>query len=175
MDGQRYLEQSAVVAAQLLSGQGYTQTTLNDNPNWKDHAMGYSAFDVCPFSTNYKTGTNLFFWNPSTVHRRKTRRTSRILPAHGQSPTELLVHGPHPRHQRRAKRRSNHRCTNEQHKYRRKRNHTLESQQESRAFCRLVRFPSHLIPERYRAFGYDTTRASECSCSCESTSFESIH
>lgn len=46
MDGQRYLEQSAVIASQLLSQQGYSQITINDNPNWKDHAMGYSAFDV---------------------------------------------------------------------------------------------------------------------------------
>ncbi|KAJ3487294.1 hypothetical protein NLI96_g3648 [Meripilus lineatus] len=45
MDGQRYLEQSAVIASQLLSQQGYSQITINDNPNWKDHAMGYSAFD----------------------------------------------------------------------------------------------------------------------------------
>lgn len=45
-DGQRYLEQSFQVTQQLLEGQGYTQITINDNPNQKDHAYGYSAFDV---------------------------------------------------------------------------------------------------------------------------------
>lgn len=51
-NGQRYLEQSAVVAAQLLTGQGYSQITINDNPNWKDHAMGYSSFDVRFFDSH---------------------------------------------------------------------------------------------------------------------------
>ncbi|THG94036.1 hypothetical protein EW026_g7350 [Hermanssonia centrifuga] len=44
-DGQRYLEQSEAVVAQLLGGQGYSQTTINGNPNWKDHVYGFSAFD----------------------------------------------------------------------------------------------------------------------------------
>lgn len=45
-DGLRYLEQSANVTMQLLAGQGYSQITINSNPNSKDHVMGYSAFDV---------------------------------------------------------------------------------------------------------------------------------
>ncbi|KAI8986846.1 hypothetical protein BD414DRAFT_545310 [Trametes punicea] len=44
-DGQRYLEQSATVVSQLLNGQGYSQITINDNPDYKDHVYGYSAFD----------------------------------------------------------------------------------------------------------------------------------
>ena len=46
MDGQRYLTQAYDVAWQLLKNQGYNQITLNDNPDFKDHAFGYSAFDV---------------------------------------------------------------------------------------------------------------------------------
>ena len=46
MDGQRYLEQSATLVGQLLTGQGYSQITINDNPNYKDHAYGFSAFNV---------------------------------------------------------------------------------------------------------------------------------
>ena len=50
-DGQRYLEQSFNVVQQLLAPQGYSQITINDNPNYKDHAYGYSAFDVSLHST----------------------------------------------------------------------------------------------------------------------------
>lgn len=45
MDGKRYLTQAYDVAWQLLKNQGYNQITLNDNPDFKDHAFGYSAFD----------------------------------------------------------------------------------------------------------------------------------
>ena len=44
-DGQRYLEESADVVSQLLKAQGYSQITINDNPDYKDHVYGYSAFD----------------------------------------------------------------------------------------------------------------------------------
>ncbi|TCD65251.1 substrate-specific activator of APC-dependent proteolysis [Steccherinum ochraceum] len=44
-DGQRYLEQTFNVVSQLLTGQGYSQITINDNPNYKDHVFGYSAYD----------------------------------------------------------------------------------------------------------------------------------
>lgn len=50
-DGQRYLEQTSALVGQLLQGQGYSQITINDNPDSKDHVFGYSAFDVrSPFS-----------------------------------------------------------------------------------------------------------------------------
>ncbi|KAG6865803.1 hypothetical protein C0991_011606 [Blastosporella zonata] len=45
-DGKRYLEQSANVTMQLLNLQGYSQITINSNPNQKDHVYGYSAYDV---------------------------------------------------------------------------------------------------------------------------------
>ena len=45
MDGKRYLEQSFNVVQQLLKNQGYSQITINDNPNYKDHVYGYSSFD----------------------------------------------------------------------------------------------------------------------------------
>jgi cellobiose dehydrogenase (acceptor) len=48
-DGKRYLEQTAVLAGQMLNTQGYSNITINNNPNQKDHAYGYSAFDVRPF------------------------------------------------------------------------------------------------------------------------------
>ncbi|KAK1231893.1 substrate-specific activator of APC-dependent proteolysis [Marasmius sp. AFHP31] len=44
-DGKRYLEQTFDVVAQLLKGQNYQQTTINDNPDAKDHVFGYSAYD----------------------------------------------------------------------------------------------------------------------------------
>ena len=46
-DGKRYLEQSSTVMGQLLNSQGYTQTTINDNPGSKEHVYGFSAYDVC--------------------------------------------------------------------------------------------------------------------------------
>lgn len=45
-DGQRYLEQVSDVVSQLLKAQNYQQITINDNPDFKDHAFGYSAYDV---------------------------------------------------------------------------------------------------------------------------------
>jgi hypothetical protein len=45
-DGKRYLMQSFDVAAALLKGQGYTQRTINDEPDAKDHSFGYSAYNV---------------------------------------------------------------------------------------------------------------------------------
>lgn len=38
--------QSFDVAAALLKGQGYTQRTINDEPDSKDHSYGYSAYNV---------------------------------------------------------------------------------------------------------------------------------
>ncbi|KAG6873702.1 hypothetical protein C0995_012164 [Termitomyces sp. Mi166 len=60
-DGKRYLEQSANVAAQLLNYQGYRQLTINDHPDDKEHAYGYSSFDFIggkrggPVATYYKS------------------------------------------------------------------------------------------------------------------------
>ncbi|KAJ7358420.1 hypothetical protein DFH08DRAFT_442081 [Mycena albidolilacea] len=44
-DGLRYLEQSSTVMGQLLGSQGYTQTTINSNPNAKEHVYGFSSYD----------------------------------------------------------------------------------------------------------------------------------
>ncbi|KAJ7222992.1 the flavin domain of cellobiose dehydrogenase, partial [Mycena haematopus] len=44
-DGLRYLEQSSTVMGQLLNSQGYTQTTINDNPDVKEHVYGFSSYD----------------------------------------------------------------------------------------------------------------------------------
>ncbi|EJF63960.1 cellobiose dehydrogenase [Dichomitus squalens LYAD-421 SS1] len=60
-DGKRYLEESANVVVQLLSKQGYSNITINDNPNSKDHVYGYSAFDFIngeragPVATYFQT------------------------------------------------------------------------------------------------------------------------
>ena len=62
-DGKRYLEESATLVAQLLSGQGYSNITINDNPNYKDHVYGYSAFDFIggerggPVATYFQTAS----------------------------------------------------------------------------------------------------------------------
>lgn len=45
-DGKRYLEQVYDVVSPLLQGQGYTNITINDNPDFKDHAYGYSSWNV---------------------------------------------------------------------------------------------------------------------------------
>ncbi|KAJ7255309.1 the flavin domain of cellobiose dehydrogenase [Mycena rebaudengoi] len=44
-DAKRYLEQSSSVFGSLLNSQGYTQRTINDNPNVKEHVYGFSAYD----------------------------------------------------------------------------------------------------------------------------------
>lgn len=44
-DGKRYLEQVFPIMQQLLTPQGYSNITINDNPNYKDHVYGYSAYD----------------------------------------------------------------------------------------------------------------------------------
>ncbi|KAF8584272.1 hypothetical protein K439DRAFT_1150670 [Ramaria rubella] len=44
-DGKRYLEQAYDVTSQLLKGQGYTNITVNDNPDSKDHIFGYSSWN----------------------------------------------------------------------------------------------------------------------------------
>ncbi|KAF8874745.1 hypothetical protein BD779DRAFT_1678607 [Infundibulicybe gibba] len=60
-DGKRYLEQSELVAAQLLNAQGYRQLTINDNPDQKDHVYGFSAYDFIngkrggPVATYFQT------------------------------------------------------------------------------------------------------------------------
>ncbi|KAJ7055854.1 the flavin domain of cellobiose dehydrogenase [Mycena amicta] len=44
-DGKRYLEQSSSVMGQLLDSQGYKQTTVNADPNAKEHVYGFSSYD----------------------------------------------------------------------------------------------------------------------------------
>ncbi|KAJ7779829.1 hypothetical protein B0H16DRAFT_726606 [Mycena metata] len=44
-DGKLYLEQSSTVMGQLLNSQGYSQTTINSNPNSKEHVYGFSSYD----------------------------------------------------------------------------------------------------------------------------------
>ncbi|KAJ6611997.1 the flavin domain of cellobiose dehydrogenase [Mycena sp. CBHHK59/15] len=44
-DGRRYLEQSAAVMGALLDSEGYTQRTINDAPDVREHVYGYSSYD----------------------------------------------------------------------------------------------------------------------------------
>jgi len=44
-DGKRYLEQTYDLGAKILNNANYQAITINDNPNFKDHAYGYSAYD----------------------------------------------------------------------------------------------------------------------------------
>ncbi|TFK97716.1 cellobiose dehydrogenase [Pterulicium gracile] len=44
-DGKRYLPETFNVVSQLLKAQNYNNITLNDNPNYKDHAFGWTSFD----------------------------------------------------------------------------------------------------------------------------------
>jgi cellobiose dehydrogenase (acceptor) len=43
-DGKRYLNQVFGVVGGFLSKDGFSNITLNDNPNFKDHAFGQSSF-----------------------------------------------------------------------------------------------------------------------------------
>ncbi|EEB90497.1 hypothetical protein MPER_11289, partial [Moniliophthora perniciosa FA553] len=52
-DGKRYLEQTFDVVSSLLGKQGYQQITINDNPDYKDHVYGYSAYN---FQDGKRTG-----------------------------------------------------------------------------------------------------------------------
>ena len=47
-DGKRYLDQVYTLVGKLLSNQGYGETTINGNANWKDHVYGHPAYDVRP-------------------------------------------------------------------------------------------------------------------------------
>ena len=38
-----------LLSAQLLKGQGYTNITVNNNPNLKDHIYGYKSWNVSSF------------------------------------------------------------------------------------------------------------------------------
>ncbi|KAH8115148.1 cellobiose dehydrogenase [Phellopilus nigrolimitatus] len=44
-DGVRYLEQTMPIMQSLLDPMGFSQITLNDNVDFKDHAYGYSAYN----------------------------------------------------------------------------------------------------------------------------------
>lgn len=59
-DGKRYLTQSADVVMSMLKNQGYQNITINDNPDYKDHAMGYSAFTVSQPPVLIQLGTHCF-------------------------------------------------------------------------------------------------------------------
>lgn len=57
-DGIRYLEQTMPVMQSILDPMGFNQITINDNPNYKDHVYGYSAYNVSlalrqPLGTGY--------------------------------------------------------------------------------------------------------------------------
>ncbi|PPQ99962.1 hypothetical protein CVT24_009541 [Panaeolus cyanescens] len=60
-DGKRYLMQSYDVTAALLKSMNYQNATINDNPDWKDHVYGYSAFSFIdgkragPIATYYQS------------------------------------------------------------------------------------------------------------------------
>lgn len=45
-DGKRYSMQVYDLVGQLLKDQGYTNITINSNPNWKDHVYGYPTYSV---------------------------------------------------------------------------------------------------------------------------------
>lgn len=66
-DGQRYLEESATVIGQLLQGQGYTQQTINDDPNSKAMIYGYTDFDVGVCSPYYHDSRLTCFVSPKFI------------------------------------------------------------------------------------------------------------
>ncbi|KAG8683270.1 hypothetical protein FRC09_016182, partial [Ceratobasidium sp. 395] len=58
-DGKRYLTQVYDVVKTLLSKQGYQETTINDNPNAKDHVFGNPAYYTVGGRRNGPMGTYL--------------------------------------------------------------------------------------------------------------------
>ncbi|KAF9447347.1 hypothetical protein P691DRAFT_782546 [Macrolepiota fuliginosa MF-IS2] len=60
-DGKRYSMQVFDLTTKLLKDQGYTNITINSNPNWKDHVVGYPAYSFIdgkragPITTYFKT------------------------------------------------------------------------------------------------------------------------
>nr|Q01738.1 RecName: Full=Cellobiose dehydrogenase; Short=CDH; AltName: Full=Cellobiose-quinone oxidoreductase; Flags: Precursor [Phanerodontia chrysosporium]AAB61455.1 cellobiose dehydrogenase [Phanerodontia chrysosporium]AAB92262.1 cellobiose dehydrogenase [Phanerodontia chrysosporium]AAC49277.1 cellobiose dehydrogenase [Phanerodontia chrysosporium] len=94
-DGQRYLEQSFNVVSQLLKGQGYNQATINDNPNYKDHVFGYSAFDFLngkragPVATYLQTALARpnFTFKTNVMVSNVVRNGSQILGVQTNDPT----------------------------------------------------------------------------------------
>lgn len=118
-DGKRYLEQTFDVVSTLLKTQGYSQITLNDNPNWKSHVYGYSAYNVRPPTpTNPKLSFII-----CVVPKRQARRPSGDISSYRQSTQELPSGAVHIRLERRARRVEDHRCTNERYVHWAKRRH----------------------------------------------------
>ncbi|KAJ8508326.1 hypothetical protein ONZ45_g9386 [Pleurotus djamor] len=70
-DGQRYLEQAFNVVRTLLTPQGYNQITINDQPDNKDRALGYSAFY---FQGGRRTGPAGTYWKTATARPNLTYR-----------------------------------------------------------------------------------------------------
>ncbi|TDL21117.1 cellobiose dehydrogenase [Rickenella mellea] len=62
-DGKLYLEQTFPVMQKLLGNLGYSNITLNDNVNFRDHVYGYSAYNFQkgkrwgPVATYFKTAS----------------------------------------------------------------------------------------------------------------------
>jgi cellobiose dehydrogenase (acceptor) len=54
-DGKRYSFEAMTIMQQMLQSQGYTQITINDNPNFKDHAYGYPAYSVCAIPSHLES------------------------------------------------------------------------------------------------------------------------
>ncbi|KAI0765073.1 cellobiose dehydrogenase [Fomes fomentarius] len=94
-DGKRYLEEAYDVAAQLLRGQGYSNITINDNPNSKDHVFGYSAFNfqnglrAGPVATYFQTALKRpnFTYKDSVLVSQVVRNGSTITGVRTNDPT----------------------------------------------------------------------------------------
>lgn len=94
-DGKRYLEEAYDVAAQLLRGQGYSNITINDNPNYKDHVFGYSAFNfqnglrAGPVATYFQTALKRpnFTYKDSVLVSQVVRNGSTITGVRTNDPT----------------------------------------------------------------------------------------
>ncbi|KAI0701652.1 hypothetical protein C8Q76DRAFT_825169 [Earliella scabrosa] len=94
-DGKRYLTESADVVMKLLNASGFSQITLNDNPNFKDHAYGYSAFNFQngqrwgPVETYFKTALQRknFVYKDNVMVTQVVRNGSTITGVRTNDPT----------------------------------------------------------------------------------------
>jgi cellobiose dehydrogenase (acceptor) len=94
-DGKRYSFEAMTIMQQLLKDQGYTQITINSNPNWKDHVYGYPAYSFFngkrggPITTYYESAikrSNLVY-KDNTMALSVVRQGSKITGVQTNDPT----------------------------------------------------------------------------------------
>ncbi|KZS87659.1 cellobiose dehydrogenase [Sistotremastrum niveocremeum HHB9708] len=82
-DGIRYLEQTYPVMQSILNPMGYQAGTINNNPNFKDHVYGYSAY-------NFQEGKR---WGPVATYFRTAKTRPNFSYAYWTYATSIARNG----------------------------------------------------------------------------------